>query len=39
MAKIYTVQKNCFIFTDFLLPQGYDAAVVSSEYELSNAVL
>lgn len=39
MAKLYSVQKNCFIFTDFLLPQGHDAAVVSTEYVLSIAML
>lgn len=31
--------KNCFIFSDFLLPQGYDAAVVLTEYELHIAML
>jgi len=39
MAKLYGAEKNCFIFTDFLLPPGLDAAVVSTEYVLSIAVL
>lgn len=39
MAKLVSVQKNCVIFADFLLPRGHDVAVVSTEFVLSIAIV
>lgn len=39
MAKGYSVQKNCVIFPDFLLPWGHDVVVVSTEYVFSIAIM